>query len=71
MISRLTTEWKDEYERWQKRDLSARRYVYASVDGVYVQARTEDHRECERRSLSRCCEAESQTFSSTNSSLLV
>jgi len=27
VISRLTAEWKNEYDRWQKRDLSARRYV--------------------------------------------
>jgi transposase-like protein len=26
-ISRLTAEWKSEYDRWQTRDLSARRYV--------------------------------------------
>ena len=28
VISRLTAEWKGEYDRWQARDLSARRYVY-------------------------------------------
>jgi hypothetical protein len=33
VISRLTAEWKDEYTRWQKRDLSARHYVYAWADG--------------------------------------
>lgn len=27
VISRLTSEWQSEYERWQQRDLSARRYV--------------------------------------------
>jgi transposase-like protein len=46
VISRLTAEWKDEYERWQKRDLSARRYVYVWADGVFLQARMEDHGEC-------------------------
>jgi putative transposase len=46
VISRLTADWKDEYERWQKRDLSARRYVYTWADGVYLQARMEDHSEC-------------------------
>jgi transposase-like protein len=46
VISRLTGEWKDEYERWQKRDLSARHYAYAWADGVYLQARMEDHGEC-------------------------
>ena len=43
VISRLTAEWKDEYDRWQKRDLSARRYVYVWMDGVYLQARMEDN----------------------------
>jgi len=46
VISRLTAEWKDEYTRWQKRDLSARHYVYAWADGVYLQARMEDHSDC-------------------------
>ena len=45
MISRLTAEWKDEYDRWQKRDLSARRYVYVWADGVYLQARMDDNAE--------------------------
>ena len=27
VISRLTAEWQKEYERWQRRDLSARRYI--------------------------------------------
>jgi transposase-like protein len=46
VISRLTAEWQCEYERWQKRDLSARRYVYVWADGVFLQARMEDHGEC-------------------------
>ena len=45
-ITRLTGEWQAEYERWQARDLSARRYVYVWADGVYLQARMEDHAEC-------------------------
>jgi transposase-like protein len=45
-ISRLTAEWQAEYERWLTRDLSARRYVYVWADGVYLQARMEDHSEC-------------------------
>jgi transposase-like protein len=32
-ITRLTGEWQGEYERWQARDLSARRYVYVWADG--------------------------------------
>jgi transposase-like protein len=46
VISRLTAEWQGEYERWQKRDLSARRYVYVWADGVFLQARMQDHSEC-------------------------
>src|SRR3979411_1367795 len=46
VMSRLTAEWQGEYERWQKRDLSARRYVYVWADGVFLQARMEDHGEC-------------------------
>ena len=33
-------------DAWQKRDLSARRYVYVWADGVYLQARMEDNAEC-------------------------
>jgi transposase-like protein len=46
VIARLTAEWQAEYEHWQRRDLSARRYVYVWADGVYLQARMEDHAEC-------------------------
>lgn len=46
VISRLTAEWEAEYERWQHRDLSARRYVYVWADGVYLQARMEPEAEC-------------------------
>src|SRR3954454_3784951 len=46
VITRLTGEWQAEYERWQSRDLSARRYVYVWADGVYLQARMEDQAEC-------------------------
>ena len=36
VIARLKGEWEDEYQRWQKRALSARRYVYVWADGVYL-----------------------------------
>ncbi|WP_121068538.1 IS256 family transposase [Chachezhania antarctica] len=45
-ISRLTDEWRQDYDRWQRRDLSARRYVYIWADGVYLQARMEPQAEC-------------------------
>ena len=46
VIARLKGEWQAEYERWQRRDLSARRYVYIWADGVYLQARMEPQAEC-------------------------
>src|SRR3977135_2864320 len=33
VIARLKGEWEDEYQQWQKRALSARRYVYAWAEG--------------------------------------
>jgi len=46
VITRLTAEWQSDYDAWQKRDLSARRYVYVWADGVYLQARMEADAEC-------------------------
>ena len=46
VIARLKGEWEDEYKLWQRRDLSARRYVYVWADGVYLQARMEPQAEC-------------------------
>ena len=46
VVTRLTAEWQADYDGWQKRDLSARHYVYVWADGVYLQARMEDNAEC-------------------------
>lgn len=46
VIGRLKEEWTTEYDRWQRRDLSAKRYVYIWADGVYLQARMEDAAAC-------------------------
>ena len=46
VITRLTAGWQEDYDRWQIRDLSARRYVYIWADGVYLQARMEPEAEC-------------------------
>jgi len=46
VIARLRGEWEADYQHWQGRDLSARRYVYVWADGVYLQARMEPHAEC-------------------------
>jgi putative transposase len=45
-IARLKEVWIDEHERWQKRELSARRYVYIWADGIHLQARLEDEKQC-------------------------
>jgi putative transposase len=45
-IGRLKDAWSEEHVRWSKRDLSAKRYVYFWVDGIYVQARLEDDAQC-------------------------
>jgi len=44
--ARLRGEWEADYRRWQRRDLSTRRYVYVWADGVYLQARMEPQAEC-------------------------
>src|SRR5262249_51402902 len=46
VISRLTAEWQAEYDAWQKRDLSARRYTHVWGDGVSLQARMGQGAEC-------------------------
>ena len=45
-ITRLKALWWDEYEAWQRRDLSARRYVYFWADGVYFSPRMEHDKQC-------------------------
>jgi putative transposase len=46
VIARLRDAWQAEYDRWQRRDLSTRHYVYIWADGVYLQARMEPQAEC-------------------------
>jgi putative transposase len=46
VIGRLKEEWQADYDRWQRRDLAARRYVYIWADGVYLQARMENDAAC-------------------------
>jgi putative transposase len=45
-ISRLKADWWDEYDRWQRRDLSARRFVYIWADGVYFRPRMAEEKQC-------------------------
>ena len=44
-IARLKADWWDDYERWQRRDLSARRFVYIWADGVYFKPKM-DEKQC-------------------------
>jgi len=45
-ISRLKEVWKDEYERWSRRDLGPKKYVYLWADGVHFGVRLEDASQC-------------------------
>jgi transposase-like protein len=45
-IVRLKSVWAEEYELWNKRDLSNEQYVYVWVDGVYFNVRLDDDRQC-------------------------
>lgn len=41
-VCRLKAGWQQEWETWQKRDLTGKRYVYCWVDGLHVNVRMED-----------------------------
>lgn len=45
-ISRLKGVWSQEFDSWQRRDLSGKRYVYMWVDGVHFQVRLEQSKHC-------------------------
>jgi putative transposase len=36
-IGRLKDGWLDDHTAWQRRDLSAKRYVYIWADGIHLQ----------------------------------
>ena len=55
VLGRLKATWKEEFDRRQQRDLSARRYVYIWADGVYLQARMEAEKQCPWREYAPCC----------------
>jgi putative transposase len=46
VVSRLKAQWGDEYQAWNRRDLSNDRYVYVWADGIYSTLRGEDDRLC-------------------------
>ncbi len=41
-VCRLKAGWQQEWEAWQQRDLTGKRYVYFWVDGLHVNVRMED-----------------------------
>jgi transposase-like protein len=45
-ISRLTSEWEEEYRQFQQRRFDDRDYVYVWADGVHFNVRLEDDRLC-------------------------
>ena len=45
-IARLKEVWTEEHARRQKRDLSAKRYVYCWADGIHLEARLEEQAQC-------------------------
>jgi transposase-like protein len=45
-VTRMTEAWQGEYEQWNKRDLTGRRYVYLWADGIYFGCRLSDDRPC-------------------------
>jgi len=45
-IVRLKEMWAEEYQEWNKRDLSNKRYVYVWVDGIYFNVRLDKDRPC-------------------------
>jgi putative transposase len=45
-VRRLSEAWQAEHERWCRRDLSTRRYVYFWADGVYFSPRLEHEHQC-------------------------
>src|SRR6202048_1369660 len=45
-IARLKEAWTEEHARWQKHDLSPKRYVYMWADGIHLEARLEEQAQC-------------------------
>jgi len=45
-IVRLKKCWEDEFQVWDKRDLSGKKYAYIWVDGIHFNVRLEGERSC-------------------------
>ena len=42
VVVRLKEQWSDEYNAWNRRDLSDKQYVYVWADGIHAKVRLED-----------------------------
>ena len=45
-VTRLKTVWEQEYEAWSGRSLDEKEYVYVWADGIHVNIRLEEDRQC-------------------------
>lgn len=45
-ISQLKKKWQNEYNDWNKRDLSLKHYVYIWADGIHFNIRSDDDKSC-------------------------
>jgi len=45
-VTRLTEQWTSEWEEWRKRDLTGQEYVYIWADGIHVNVRLEEDKQC-------------------------
>jgi transposase-like protein len=45
-IGRLKDGWQEDHAKWKVRDLSGKRYVYIWADGIHLEARLEDEKQC-------------------------
>lgn len=45
-VVRLKEVWQKDYEAWSRRSLKGKRYVYFWVDGIHVNVRLTDERQC-------------------------
>jgi len=46
VVTRLLKSWQTEHEAWTRRDLTGKEYVYLWVDGIHVNVRLEEERQC-------------------------
>lgn len=45
-VTRLKAVWAKEYQQWNQRDLTGKRYVYVWADGIHFNVRLEEDRTC-------------------------